>query len=359
MIDFIPLEYYFKIYINFCLFVVLLTVVHTHLLDLNDKRNLIYLNLTGYILLFLSVFYIGLRPVSGKYFLDMGTYAHHFENYQEGNPIITEQDVFFHIFMQFCSKIMSVNNFFLMCVLVYIIPMFRISKKFFKEYWFYAFFVFLVSFQFWPYAVNGIRNGMGTSLFLLGLSFYDKKFWLGVSMVFAVLIHQSLMLPVLAFVATLFYNKPKTFLIGWLVTIPLSLGAGSLFETFFTAMGFAEDRLGAYLSGEEAAGGFRFDFLLYSASAVFTGWYFIFKRDFNDRIYHHIFNTYLMINAFWILVIRANFSNRFAYLSWFMIGLVIIYPFLKERFYIYQHVVIGRVLALYFAFTYFMYTIYY
>ncbi|MGB3776301.1 MAG: EpsG family protein [Leeuwenhoekiella sp.] len=359
MIDFFPVEYYFRIYINFCLILVLLTVIHSHLLDMDDKRNLIYLGLTGSILLLFSIFYIGWRPVSGKYFLDMRTYANHFEYYQDGNPIISQKDVFFHALMMGCSKIMSVNNFFLMCAVVYIVPMFRISKKFFKEYWFYAFLIFVISFQFWPYAVNGIRNGMGTSLFLLGISFYDKKFWMIVPMVFAVLIHQSLLLPVMAFVITLIYNKPKVFLAGWLFTIPVSLAVGSLFETLFTAMGFAEDRLGAYLSGEQAAGGFRFDFLLYSASAVFTGWYFIFKRNFQDKVYYHIFNTYLTVNAFWILIIRANFSNRFAYLSWFMIGLVIIYPFLKERFYIYQHVVIGRVIALYFGFTYFMYTVYY
>ena len=359
MIDFIPLDYYFRIYINFCLILVFITVIHSHLLDLDDRRNLLYLNISGYILFFLSVFYIGWRPVSGKYFLDMLTYARHYQYYLEGNPIVSKKDVFFHIFMKTCASIMSINNFFLVCAIIYILPMYRISKKIFKEYWFYAFFIFIVSFQFWPYGVNGIRNGMATSLFLLGVSFYDRKLWMIIIMIFAVLVHQSVLLPVMAFMITLFYNKPKLFLTGWIITIPLSLAAGSLFETFITAMGFAEDRLGAYLNGEQASGGFRFDFLLYSASAVFIGWYFIFKRDFNDKVYNHIFNTYLIVNAFWILVIRANFSNRFAYLSWFMIGLVIIYPFLKERFYIYQHVVIGRILVLYFGFTYFMYTIYY
>lgn len=35
---------------------------------------------------------------------------------------------------------------------------------------------------------------------------------------------------------------------------------------------------------------------------------------------------YLLSNTFWILVIRANFSDRFAYLSWFIYSIVLLYP---------------------------------
>ena len=35
---------------------------------------------------------------------------------------------------------------------------------------------------------------------------------------------------------------------------------------------------------------------------------------------------YILANTFWILVIRANFSDRFAYLSWFIYSAVLIYP---------------------------------
>ncbi|MGL5894200.1 MAG: EpsG family protein, partial [Bacteroidales bacterium] len=37
-------------------------------------------------------------------------------------------------------------------------------------------------------------------------------------------------------------------------------------------------------------------------------------------------------NGFWILVIRASFSNRFAQISWFIMPLVLIYPFYKHLF---------------------------
>ena len=102
------------------------------------------------------------------------------------------------------------------------------------------------------------------------------------------------------------------------------------------------------------AASFRWDFLLYSATGVYAGWYYIIKKNFDDTFYIRLFNIYLIANAFWVLVIRANFSNRFAYLSWFMLGVIIIYPLLKQNFLSNQHRVIGGVLIIYFAFTYLM-----
>jgi hypothetical protein len=42
-------------------------------------------------------------------------------------------------------------------------------------------------------------------------------------------------------------------------------------------------------------------------------------------------NTYLLANSLWILLIEANFSNRFAYLSWFMMPWVLLYPFVPGK----------------------------
>jgi len=46
-----------------------------------------------------------------------------------------------------------------------------------------------------------------------------------------------------------------------------------------------------------------------------------------DPFYARLVNTYLFANAVWILVINATCSNRFAYLSWFMMPWVLLYPF--------------------------------
>jgi hypothetical protein len=362
MIDFFPLALYYEVYLYTAFIIVLITFFHTRFLDIHDRKNINYTHFMGYSILVLLTLYLGLRPVSGKYFTDMITYARIYESYSHGGSIVVEADVVFHQFMKFCSHFLSTQSFFLLCATFYILPMYIIAKKLFKAYWFYGFLMLVVSFQFYTYGVNGIRNGMATSFFLLGLAYYDKKAALITFFTIAVLFHQTLVLPILAYVLTLFYKNPKTYLYVWAAAIPLSIALGSFWENLFASLGFADDRLGGYLSGEKDAlitnTGFRYDFLLYSASAVFTGWYFIFKKNYQDPFYTRLFNIYVTANAFWILVIRANFSNRFAYLSWFLMGLVIIYPFIKNKFYPRPHKVIGNVLVAYFMFTYVMYLYY-
>src|SRR5690606_22788838 len=148
--------------------------------------------------------------------------------------------------------------------------------------------------------------------------------------------HKSMLLPTVAYIMSRVYKNPTAYFAGWFVCIPLSLAAGGAFESFFASSGLVEDdRLAAYLGGEsldllhEIKVGFRWDFLIYSATGAFAGLYFIVKHKFEDATYKLLYCTYLTANAVWILVIRANFSNRFAYLSWFMLAALIIYPLLK------------------------------
>ncbi len=363
MFDFIPVIKYFDVYINICLGIVTFTLLHTYMLSLHDQKNITFINGMGYVLLFFIIVYMGFRPIS-YLFGDMGNYDIQYKNYANGAPANTDKDIAFNLFMKFCSSVMSAKFFFASCALIYIYPMYRVSISFFKEYWYYSFLLLVISFSFWTYGVNGMRNGMATSIFLLGLSYHKKLPIMIAFMVLATLVHQTVMLPALAYTLTYFYNKPKTYIIAWFIAIPLSLALGGFWESLFGSLGFAEERLGGYLtentSGESyGKTGFRWDFLIYSAGAVYAGWYFIFKRKYEDVLYHQLFNVYVICNAFWILVIRANFSNRFAYLSWFMMALVIIYPYLKQQFFKNQHVAIGRVVLGYFGFTYFMYLIYY
>ena len=255
--------------------------------------------------------------------------------------------------------------FFLICAFCYVFPMYKISKVFFNEYWFYCFFMFIVSFSFWAYGVNGVRNGMACSLFLWGVSYHKNKVVMVIFFLLASLTHKSTVLPILAFIITYFYNDPKVYFKAWLACIPLSLVLGSAFIVIFSSIGFGDDdRLAGYLSGQSEQGtfsstGFRWDFLFYSAFAVFSGWYFIYKRNFKDKIYFQLLNTYLICNGFWILIITANFSNRFAYLSWFMMAIVVIYPLLKQKFFKNQHIMIAKVMLFYFSFTFLMYHLYY
>lgn len=349
-LDLIPLEIYTPI-----LYYVLALIVIINYLRL---QNGFVINKTGILLVFFLIAYMGLRPISGFYFGDMANYYRFFESYQQGEPITQTDDLFFHYFTKLCSAIMNANFYFLVCALLYIYPLFLVSKKWLKAYWYYAFLLIVSSFSFWAYGTNGIRNGIAGSIFLLAVS-RDKRVWQSILLFVAINFHKTMLLPTMGFVIAQFYNKPKHFMWFWVLCIPLSFIGGGVWESLFASIGFGDDRLSYLTEGnvndDKFSGtGFRWDFLIYSATAVYAGWYFIVKKKFNDKIYNNLFITYLFANAFWILVIRANFSNRFAYLSWFMMAVIIAYPFLRSNLIKNQSKSFAKVLLLYFLFTFFM-----
>lgn len=361
MFDFIPISSYTIVQYYILLLIAIMILVNAFVYDIKDKDSIVFFDYLGVFFIILLVLYMGQRPISGRYFGDTSTYARAYEALQKGGVVKIEKDFVFNYFMAFCSKIMDIHNFFLLCDILYLLPCIVFSKKYFKRYWFFAMFMFIGSFSFWSYGVNGIRNGLATSLFILGLYFYDRKILLYISFIIGYFMHASLIIPLAAFIVSGLYKNPKVYLYIWLLAIPLSLAGGSVWTNLFSSLGFAEDRTQGYLTGgsdeyndQFSQTGFRWDFLLYSASAIFAGWYFIFKKKITDNFYIHIFGIYCIANSFWILVITAAFSNRFAYLSWFLMPVVIAYPMFRYRIWKDQYKTFGIVLFLYFMFTFFM-----
>lgn len=362
MFDFVPLESYTNLHYYVLLLIAVVMLVHAFIYGIDDDRSIQFFNYFGYFVLVIYILYMGFRPISGKYFGDTSTYAQGYKLLQEGRSVKIEKDYLFNYFMAFCSRIMDIHSFFFIIDIFYIVPLILFSEKYFGKYWFFVMFMFIGSFSFWTYGVNGIRNGLGTSFFIMGLYFYnDRKPLLYLLLLLSYFMHASLIIPIAAFLLTGLYKNPKIYLYVWLMSIPISLAGGSVWTSFFSSLGFAEDRTQGYLTGgsEEynnqfSQTGFRWDFLLYSSSAVFLGWYFIFKKKITDQFYIHIFGVYCIANAFWILVITAAFSNRFAYLSWFLMPVVIAYPMFKYKIWNDQYKIFGTILFLYFMFTFFM-----
>lgn len=360
MFDFIPVEYYTNIQYFIILFIVLMTLFYSFSRDLSDPESLALFNNFGVVFVVFFTLYIGQRQVSFR-FGDTVNYNTAYNALLSGKELIITNDFLFNYLMVFSSKVMSVRSFFLLVDILYIVPIVLFCRKYFHKYWFFAFMMFVGSFSFWTYGTNGLRNGLGTAIFILAIYFYDKKPWLYICLIMSYFMHASLIIPIAAFVVSGLYKNPKAYLWIWLASIPLSLAGGSSWSTFFSIIGFAEDRTGGYLTGGSAEynnqfsqTGFRFDFLLYSASAIFAGYYFIFRKKIADPIYIHLFGIYCIANAFWILVITAAFSNRFAYLSWFLMPAVISYPMFRYKIWDDQNRRFAIILVLYFMFTFYM-----
>ncbi|WP_158091368.1 EpsG family protein [Tenacibaculum holothuriorum] len=300
---------------------------------------------------------MGMRPINGV-FVDMTVYANMFKRYQESGFIEYSDDYGFYYFLELCGDYMNVETFFFVCACLYVLPLFFLSKKLFRQYWFYSFLILCGSFSFWSYGTNGIRNGIATSIFLLAFFYRKNRPLLIGTMILACSFHQSLLLPTLAYIVSIYYRSSKGYLLFWFSSILISLVLGNYLVLLVGGAGFGTEKVGAYFTenvNEEFRGmGFRWDFIIYSSLAVFSGWYYIFKKKINDVFYNQMYNIFLIANAAWILVIRVNFSNRFAYLSWFMMGLIIIYPLLTNKILKYQNFKIGAVVIIYYSFTYLM-----
>lgn len=358
----IPLEYYTVFFYNIILLVVIVTLVHTYVNQGGEVVCYQFNNIAALAILLFVILYMGLRPISGKYFGDMRTYARYFLHFENGGVSMHTSDLGFWVFMVAISKVVSLKIFFLVCAMLYLIPPFLALKRWHPNHFFLALLIYIGSMSFWTYGTNGIRAGLATSLFVWGMSYRSQPIRMLGILILSVLFHKSMLLPFVAFGITFLFNKPKYYLWFWLSSIVLSATMGGFWVNLFSSLGFGDERFAGYLTSTEYADqfsstGFRWDFLLYSFMAVFAGYVYVVKYNFKDKFYYQIFNTYLISNAFWIMVIRASFSNRFAYLSWFMMAIVIIYPLLKHKFFRYQYFIIGLVIFGYFSFTYILFHI--
>ena len=289
-----------------------------------------------FLMLTISI-YMGLRQNSA-YFGDTVNYAAKFHLIQS-NLTLRQAELgkewIFEGLMVFFAKYSNLQMFFLSCAIIYMSTLWLAMYRFFGNRCYIPFLVAMSMFTFWAYGVNGIRNGMAASITMLALSFRPRYIVMACLSVIALGIHQSLMLTLAAAALAWKITNPKIYLAGWLGMIVISSVGGDAAANFLLSTGIIEDeRLGGYLTNTEyshqfSSLGFRWDFLMYSAMPVAVGYYFIFKRNYTDTIYIWLFNIYLTVNAFWILVINAQFSNRFAQISWFIMPIVLIYPFIK------------------------------
>lgn len=319
------------------------------------------------------ILFMGLRP-NESYFGDTYVYAHSFNLMQNGYATPSASTggewLWARIMFAFVTGSGDVHMFFLFTDFLYYGLMLLCCWRLFPNNTWLAMLFFIGSFSTYSYGVNGIRNGTACSVVLVAIALAaggtkpERYAGLLLSLV-AIAIHRSTALPIAALWAAVFIIRhPKQAIYFWIASIFLSLLVGNRVGDFFVSLGF-DDRMTAYFQGQNDAKdmaqfshtGFRWDFLLYSAMPVLFTWYLTVKRNFNDRAFNIIAITYILANAFWILVIRAAFSNRFAYLSWFMYPLVIAYPLLRFNIWPDQDRKTALILLLFYGFTYLMYLI--
>ena len=369
-IEFIPAYYYTTVYYTTLLVIVWFTVLYyigaasQKILHAEGSP----IQTAAFILTLIITLFLGLRQAS----LEFGDAWGYAMDYIVGVGVFKGVDLgeewLWGGVSEF-SRLMgfNVNEYFLFVEFFYIGGMFLASWILMRKNLWIAMLFFFTAFQTFSFGTNGIRNGMACSIELVAIALVVEqgpKRALGVFLMFIALgIHRSTMLPTAAALSSIYFIKEtKWALRFWIASIFISLVAGSAVTEFFTSLGF-DDRMARYSNEatEEyfSRTGFRWDFWLYSLFPVIMIWYVSRHRKFNDVTYNTIANVYLLCNAFWLMVIRSSFSNRFAYLSWFLYPVVMAFPLLRMNLWKDQDRRTALILFFYSGFTFFMFYIYY
>lgn len=366
MFDWIPIQdytYYFNVLI---LILVLVVLWQCHTAAVMQREVAAINGGWGFILALLIILYMGSRPIDAQ-FGDTVNYANGFLKAQRAGETewagFTGEWAFFGIHA-FIARVGNIHDLFMVCAAIYVGALWLAMRRIFSNYYYVPLLVAFSMFSFWSFGVNGIRNGLGASVFILALS-YINRLPVAIALAFvAAGFHKSVYLMIGAAILAWFYKNSKHYTYAWLACIPISAVAGTM---IMNSLGFidsvvGDDRFSGYVVGDVEANvgrevmenrGFRLDFIAFSGLGVAIGYYFIVMRKFADEYYHWIYNTYLICNAFWILIIRVEFSNRFAQISWFLLPIVLIYPYFKERFFRNHEKILGYSIIVFYAYTFY------
>lgn len=353
-------EYYITIYL---FIVVLVTFIYAF-----RYRNQEFLGGMPLALFFMSVImilFIGLRPLYWG-FIDMMNYSRGYDA-NWGLPFKydwSSENFIFDNWFLFCSSMLLDKSFFFLSIaLIYFGGAAIACKKLFDRHSFMAYLFFLGAFSTFSYGTNGIKAGAAMSVFLMALAWWNNKkisiflLWLSLGL------HHSMLMPIAAFILCYFVRKPKLYFWGWIFCLILSAAHFTSFMDIISDFIAGSDaKASSYLVTDVDWGGktgFRFDFVLYSFMPILSGYYIIFKRKIVNTTYSFIWSLYCVINAFWLICMYAQFTNRIAYLSWGLYPIVLCYPYLAIRFDKRQYKWLANIALLHVGFTLFMNTIYY
>ena len=338
----IPVTYYTSVFFLFLTTAILMACLPLLKSSTLTEFPTIHSKIGLFVLLLITIGFIGLRDPLGnwRYLGDTSVYTHIFEQIRQNTSTDFNKDLGFIVFMKICSNIMDVHGFYLLSAVLYVVlPLFTF-KKWFGKYAFFAMATFVTTLSFWGFGINVMRNGLATSIFIFALGYKDKKLLFYLLLLLSITFHKAMLLPSVAYIIANNYHNTKVVFFFWLSTIPISLVLGHQLEPFvrdfFSADNIIADaRAQTYFSGEKqnfiVEQRFRLDFIIYSAIPILIAFYQLYKKNYTSVTYNLLVRLYLFINGAWILLIYVEYTDRLAALSWFLMPIILIYPFILNN----------------------------
>ena len=301
------------------------------------------------LIIIFTAIYIGVRGKNVG--VDTDAYMYLFSKMQDSNSFIeATNDKGFDYVMYFFSRFSTVGGFFTFCAFLYLMAAFIGMYRFFSSYAILSLLLFLISPNFFLYGINAIRGGVAASLFLGSLYWINishRKMYLGI--LISILVHQSMILPAFALWISQ-YLKFRNLLFLWSIALIMYL-LGYTITTFLGNILGNYEHIGGYLNNiSEDTFLIFLNFCIYGASPILAGIYYIYIKKFKDPIYERLLNAYTICNILYIYVMDIQFAERFAYLSGFLMPIVLIYPLLVKRMWSLQYLKLTVILLCVFLF---------
>lgn len=214
----------------------------------------------------------------------------------------------------------------------YCVAYFFVAKKFFPfQYAGYFVLCAVGCMGFVSYGSNTIRAGFG--LALLMMAFCANNWWVKTGLSIAAIgCNMPMLIPVTGYLFANYIMKKERWCEGvWLIFL-LITSLTSVVSDILMLAGGLDARTTEWLEGDGSDVyniGFRADFLIYSLIPILYARYNMKHLITDVPLYCRVYRTYILVNALWLLLMRIPYTDRFAYLSWFMIPFLLLYPVLN------------------------------
>lgn len=281
---------------------------------------------------------IGLRDETVG--IDTASYAYMFREGQATRSVFVTGDIGWNAFVYLFSSLTSnVSIFFVFNAIVYTAAPFIGLKNKLGYNLCLLLALTLLSPNFVQFGINVMRQGFAASIFLFALKYYDtdKKILMYTLMGLSVAAHMSMIAPFVGLlIITMRGTIKKSHALGliliWTLLLLFTIAGLNNWADYFPFLGGRLLDYSAGTSGVEAKiFNVPVNFWRYSALPVVLYLFFLIKGTKIDRFYTNIGSVYVLCSCVYILTFSFSYSLRFAYLSEFLMPLLIVYPIVTFR----------------------------
>lgn len=282
----------------------------------------------SFILAIIASLLLGLAPV------DAGTdRLNYYDMFSNADMYLHDgfRDILFIKYAKYCYDLTgNVTSCFLISALIYVSAYIYFYRQSCPNRYFYLFLIASLALGFSGYHYNTLRAGLAIAFALIAIAKDQNKISFIVFSILAAGMHISAILIIASYYATSIFQNTKYLYYLWAVMLIALLGGVFDSLEYFTSQISLGDttRFDGYLSGESEKyeAGLRLDFIAYSLIPIIIGWLYINRLKYKNLYYIHIYNTYILSNAIWLIFNKIPFTDRVAYLSWIFIPFILIFP---------------------------------